>query len=68
MSQIATLSWKSQFVISNLENQNLDRIMAKTTKALMIPDELVVTKIYLIRGQKVMLDNDLADLYDIETK
>lgn len=34
----------------------------------MIPDEWVMNKIYLIRGQKVMLDNDLAALYDIETK
>ena len=34
--------------------------MAKATKTLMIPDELVMNKIYLIRGQKVMLDMDLA--------
>jgi len=42
--------------------------MAKATKALMIPDELVMNKIYLIREQKVMLDRDLAELYDVETK
>ena len=35
---------------------------------MMIPDELVMNRIFLIHGQKVMLDNDLADLYDIETK
>ncbi len=40
--------------------------MAKTNKELMIPDELVMNKIYLIRGQKVMLDKDLAELYDIK--
>lgn len=40
--------------------------MAKATKGLMIPDELVMNKIYLIRGQKVMLDRDLAELYDIK--
>jgi len=34
----------------------------------MIPDELVMNKIYLIRRQKVMLDKDLAELYDVETK
>ena len=34
----------------------------------MIPDELILNKIYLIRGQKVMLDNDLAELYGVETK
>lgn len=42
--------------------------LAKAGKILMIPDELVVSKIYLIRGQKVMIDNDLADLYDVETE
>lgn len=33
-----------------------------------ISDAVVVNKIYLIRGQKVMLDNDLAELYGVETK
>lgn len=38
------------------------------SKVLIIPDELVLNKIYLIRGQKVMLDRDLADLYQVETR
>jgi phage regulator Rha-like protein len=33
-----------------------------------IPDEVIMSKIYLIRGRKVMLDRDLADLYGVETK
>ena len=33
-----------------------------------IPDEIVMNKIYLIRGQKIMLDRDLASLYQVETK
>jgi phage regulator Rha-like protein len=33
-----------------------------------IPAELIEKKIYLIRGQKVMFDKDLAALYDVETK
>ena len=41
--------------------------MAKATKSLMIPDERVISKIYLIRGQKVMLDKDLAKLYAVTT-
>ena len=41
--------------------------MAKAIKAVMIPDELVMNKIYLIRGQKVMLDRDLAELYGVTT-
>jgi hypothetical protein len=44
--------------------------MARTTRQtdLMLPDEVVINKIYLIRGQKVMLDRDLAELYGVETK
>jgi len=33
-----------------------------------VPVELVERRIYLIRGQKVMLDSDLADLYQVETR
>ena len=33
-----------------------------------VPVELIESKIYLIRGQKVMLDRDLAALYRVETK
>ncbi|MGM9479096.1 ORF6N domain-containing protein [Pedobacter sp. GSP4] len=33
-----------------------------------IPDNVVVNKIYELRGLKVMLDSDLAELYDVETK
>ncbi|MEJ0104405.1 MAG: ORF6N domain-containing protein [Bacteroidota bacterium] len=42
--------------------------MAKVSGSLMIPDERVMNKIYLIRGQKVMLDRDLSELYQVETK
>jgi ORF6N domain-containing protein len=34
----------------------------------LIPIELIASKIYLIRGIKVMLDRDLAELYEVETK
>ena len=33
-----------------------------------VPIEQVASKIYFIRGVKVMLDRDLADLYEVETK
>lgn len=33
-----------------------------------IPDNSVVNKIYELRGLKVMLDSDLAELYGVETK
>lgn len=35
---------------------------------IILPDEVVMNKIYFIRGQKVMLDRDLAELYGVETK
>ena len=38
------------------------------TKKIAIPDEVIITKIYLIRGQKVMMDRDLAELYGVETR
>jgi len=33
-----------------------------------VPDEVIISKIYLIRDKKVMLDRDLASLYEVETK
>jgi hypothetical protein len=35
---------------------------------MMIPEEVIMSKIYLIRGVKVMLDRDLAKLYEVETR
>jgi hypothetical protein len=34
----------------------------------LIPQEIIEKKIFVIRGQKVMLDKDLAVLYEVETK
>jgi hypothetical protein len=34
----------------------------------LIPIEVIEKKILLIRGQKVMMDRDLADLYNVETR
>ena len=38
------------------------------TDKLTISEEVVLTKIFLIRGQKVMIDRDLAELYGVETR
>ncbi|HKR06470.1 MAG TPA: ORF6N domain-containing protein [Bacteroidia bacterium] len=38
------------------------------SKHLILPDEIIINKIYLIRGMKVMIDRDLAELYGVETK
>ena len=37
------------------------------TSQLLVPIEIIERRIYLIRGQKVMLDFDLAALYDVPT-
>ena len=42
--------------------------MAKQRIKEIIPCEIIVNKIYIIRGMKVMLDKDLAALYEVETK
>ena len=34
----------------------------------LVTDDLILTKIYIVRGQKVMLDKDLAELYSVSTK
>ncbi|MTH17846.1 ORF6N domain-containing protein [Flavobacterium sp. LC2016-01] len=34
----------------------------------LLSEETISNKIYFIRGQKIMLDSDLALLYDVETK
>jgi len=34
----------------------------------LIPVEIIEKRIYLIRGHKVMLDRDLAELYEVETR
>lgn len=39
-----------------------------TTNNLQLPDELIFRNILVIRNQKVMLDSDLAELYQVDTK
>ena len=38
------------------------------SEGITIPDEIITSKIFLIRDQKVMVDRDLAELYGVETK
>jgi len=42
--------------------------MIKKNTEVVIPDEIVIRKIFFVRGKKVMLDKDLSGLYDVETK
>jgi ORF6N domain len=38
------------------------------SKAISITKTIIESKIYLIRGHKVMMDSDLAEMYGVETK
>ena len=42
--------------------------MAKENQQITISENLVATKIYVIRDKRVMLDKDLAELYEVETR
>lgn len=44
------------------------RPIEHVAKNIMSPDEIIISKIYLIREQKVMIDRDLAELYGVDTK
>ena len=50
--------------LKKISNQN---IKMQKEQVLSLPDEVVMAKIHLIRGKKVMLDNDLAELYAVTT-
>ncbi len=39
-----------------------------TTEMKILPDEAIINKIYVMRGKKVMVDRDLAELYGVETR
>jgi hypothetical protein len=41
---------------------------ATARRRLPLPVELVARRIYIIRGHRVMLDSDLAELYQVATK
>jgi hypothetical protein len=34
----------------------------------LIPNERIIQSIFVVRGQKIMIDSDLAELYGVETK
>src|SRR5258708_35464581 len=48
-------------------NRMSKKTRASAAERLPIPVELIERRIYLIRGQKVMLDSELAGLYQVTT-
>ena len=43
-------------------------IPVEKSDRVLVPIEIIENKIFLIRGQKIMLDGDLAQLYQVQTK
>ncbi len=44
------------------------KMKEKAKVQIMLTDEVIISKIYLIRGVKVMIDRDLAELYGVDTR
>ncbi len=42
--------------------------MAKLSLQALVVEEKILNKIYFIRGEKVMIDRDLAEMYGVETR
>jgi hypothetical protein len=42
--------------------------MAKKELQALVTEQKILNRIYVVRGEKVMLDRDLAELYGVETK
>lgn len=42
--------------------------MKEKNQLIIVPNERIENKIFLMRGKKVMFDRDLAELYGVETK
>lgn len=42
--------------------------MAIIANQIMLPEATIISKIFLIRGKKIILDRDLANFYGIETR
>jgi hypothetical protein len=42
--------------------------MRKEENINMIPDEVIMSKVFIIRDQRIMVDNDMAELYGVTTK
>jgi hypothetical protein len=42
--------------------------MSGETNELLVPEEIVLNKIYHVRGLKVIVDRDLAELYEVQTR
>jgi hypothetical protein len=42
--------------------------MAKKELQALVAEQKILNRIYVVRGQKIMLDEDLAEMYRVETR
>ena len=42
--------------------------MSKKELQVLVAEQKILNKIYVIRSEKVMIDKDLAEMYGVETK
>ena len=70
MIKVKLRSGRKSVLLSGTKSKNSQMIMEKKIQPakIEIPDEVIMDKILIIRGIKVMIDNDLAELYGITTK
>ncbi len=54
--------WRRLQIATASENRNMSKLLPK------IPDTFIASKILLLRGKRVMIDSDLAELYGVSTK
>jgi len=43
-------------------------VMAKKELHALVAEQKILNRIYVVRGQKVMIDEDLAEMYKVETR
>jgi len=71
MTELKTCPHESGDLVNPVKKQNkesLTEFMKKKSLIVSVPEERIASKIFLIRGKKVMLDRDLAELYGVETR
>ena len=51
-----------------MNDENTKVVDEKVKEIILINEETIQSKICVVRGQKVMLDVDLAEIYGYETK
>jgi len=51
-----------------ITDDNRAKMTGKAKDKILLTDEVIISKIYLIRGVKVMIDRDLAELYGVDTR